>query len=833
MTKSLFEDVQPRSVTKVRKKSTRKKVVPKSDIPVRGCRLCSLGKRDLQVFDVDGPWDAEVVFVGEAPGQEEEKTRKVFVGKTGKLLRRVLEDLGISNYLLTNVCCCRHPDRPPTPSEIKKCSRLLKERIQRIQPRLIVPLGNTAIKALLFLEGVTKWRGKFVNKGDFTYLPTFHPAAILRDQDKMDVFLTDLNRVKDFLDGKIPGQIPTDYRMVSTLEDFHALISYLREKKRFSFDLETTSLKPWLEGSEILIATFSAEVGKVSMVPFEHPETPFSRIELDEVIYPALDALCEDSSLEKILQNGMFDIGYLEYLRGIRFRGFSFCTLLAHYLQDERKGTHKLEQLAWAETDLAGYDLELREYVSLHPEADFKKGGNYRNIPLAVLSRYGMGDADVTFRLEQCYAPRLEKEGFRDLFDKILVPSSYVLSKVRRNGLRVDVPYTKTLITEYEKELEAIELRLHTGFEEVATLEKVTDEPLNFGSPAQLRFLLFEILGLPVRRRTPKTKEPSTDHDTLEALKHYHPVVAEILNYRKKAKLLSTYLTPVESWLAQDGRAHPDYLPFGTVTGRLACSDPNLQNIPRKSDIKNIFIPEDGLIFLEMDFSQLELRIMAMLSGDERLVQAFIDGRDIHRATAAAIFQILEEEVTEDQRFKAKGINFGLIYGREAESLAQEFGMQVAEAVEFKRKYFQTFPGVARFIKSVKEAAAILGYVKNLFGRRRRLPQAQSTNNRVREAALRQAVNAPIQAFGSDLTLYAMVIIDEILEEQKMQTKIVTEVHDSLLFELPPGEKEPLMRICKGVAEHLPLPKDADISWVPLVVDMKVGIRWGSLEKVT
>lgn len=811
-----------------------KKVQKKTTMPHRGCQLCSLGKRNLQVFEPDGSWNARVVFVGEAPGKDEEEQQKVFVGRTGKLLRGVLSDLKIRDYFLTNTCCCRHLERAPNVREIRTCFPLLQKRLERVNPELVVLLGNTPLRSIWDASGITGMRGKFVQDRGRWVFATFHPAAVLRNPDLSEVFLADMGLVKDFLNGKPPKRVPIDYSVVTNLEEFGELISHLREKGRFSLDLETSTLRPYAEGAKIVVATFATAPGKAYLVPLEHKESPFSRGDLDGEVYPRLREIFEDESLKKIFQNGKFDIGYLEYhLGGLRFKGFSFDTMLAHYLLDERKG-HGLHRLSWKDTDMAGYDLEMTRYVGSHKEANPKKGGSYANVPLKILARYGMGDADATLRLVEEYSPRLETEGLSDVLQEILIPSAYVLSKIEKNGIKVDVERAKVLALEYEKELKKIVARIHSEVPEVSLMEEVTGEPFNFDSPDQLQFLLFELLKLPVIKRSEKTKQPSTDKEVLIALQGKHPIISELQSYRSRSKLRSSFLSPAENWLAEDGRAHPTYLLIGTVTGRLACvGPPNLQQIPRESTIKDIFVAEEGWFFLEMDYSQIELRVMAMLSGDEKLLSAFRGGvEDIHRVVAAEIFGVSEEEVTEEQRYKVKGINFGLIYGRSSESIAQEYGMTKQEALDFREEYFSKYAGVRRYIESVKREVQKLGYVRNAFGRKRRLPFARSRNRGKQEEAFRMAVNAPIQSLASDITLLTMVLVDEFLEQRRMRTKIITEVHDSLLFETLEDEGEDLVKIIRGVVDNLPLPEMEDISLVPLVVNLKVGRSWGSLKKV-
>jgi DNA polymerase-1 len=627
-------------------------------------------------------------------------------------------------------------------------------------------------------------------------------------------------------DAADPGSAPTpesldttkhDYRLADTPEKQAALFETLSKAERFCFDIETTSLDRF--STELLGIAFSEKPGTAWYLPFSQS----ARKPLAELL---------GGPAEKIGHNLKFDLAVL-LSHGIEAAGPFFDTMLAHILvsPDQR---HTMDHLAEA---LLGYtpvklaDLAAKhrpaepddptEGMELFAHAKTKMAADdldMRAIPVESLAEYAAEDADITLQLADALLPLLEKSGQSRVFREIESPLLPVLVRIEHEGITVDLDA-----------LSAASVRLQQRIEELRTsIRHHAGRDFNLNSPKQLGEILFNELKLAEKPKKTKTGQYKTDEQTLSALAGTHPIIDDILAYREAAKLKSTYVDALPGFVVPStGRIHTHLHQLVAATGRLASSDPNLQNIPVRSEagreIRRAFVargPE--FLLLSCDYSQIELRIMAAISGDTALIEDFRAGRDIHTATAARVHGVEPDAVSPEMRSGAKMVNFGIIYGISAFGLSQRLGIPRKEAAAIIDAYFANYPGVKEFMERTVAEAAERGWVETLHGRRRHLPDLQSRNNNVRTNAERAAINTPIQGTAADMIKLAMIHTDTLLREQNSRTRMLLQVHDELIFDLHLDERESLVpRILETMQDALPLPNG-----VPVIVESGTGENW-------
>jgi DNA polymerase-1 len=595
-----------------------------------------------------------------------------------------------------------------------------------------------------------------------------------------------------------------DYHMVTEENRFSNLVGELRGCQGFSFDFETTSRDPML--AEVVGLSFSFAPHRAYYVPVGHRYTGVPR-QLDrDFVLSQLKPLLEDEKLKKFGQNIKYE--YVLFKRnGIELRGIGCDTMVASYLMNPTKHNHNLEEIA-------------REYLD-HRMISYKdvvgsgkKEVTFDQVDLNSAKDYSCEDSDVTFLASHILLSKLEgEEGLKDLFNEVEIPLIEVLAHMEMNGVRINQSLLEEMSKEFEIKLASIADRIYL----------LAGEQFNINSSQQLARILFEKLKLPRVKRT-KTGT-STDTEVLTKLAHQHDLPGEILVYRSLSKLKSTYIDALPKLInSRTGRVHTSYNQTVTATGRLSSSDPNLQNIPIRSEegkrIREAFIPEEGWLMLSADYSQIELRILAHLAGDSALREAFQRDEDIHAHTASNIFGVSLEDVTPEMRRQAKVINFGIIYGMSAFGLGKELDIEPKVAAAYIEGYFEKYKGVREYIDSSLRESREKGYVTTLFGRRRYLPEINSSNQIVRNAAERTAINTPIQGTAADLIKVAMIHIHRRLKDLKLSTKMVMQVHDELVFECPEGELEQASRIVREGMEG------AMECSVPLRVSIARGRNW-------
>jgi DNA polymerase-1 len=601
---------------------------------------------------------------------------------------------------------------------------------------------------------------------------------------------------------KEKGTIETIPHNYSLIEDEKALKEFASNASKLSeicFDSETTSINPL--DSELVALAFSWEKGSGYLVHFtESQDETKKRLDFLKPIF-------ENPDSTKIGQNIKFDIQVLANY-GIEVKGPLFDTMIAHYLL-EPDMRHNMNLLA--ETYLSYSPVHIESLIG-------EKGINQKNmraVPVDLIKEYAVEDADVTYQLKQVFEPRLKKENLTDLSETIEMPLIRVLADMERNGIKLNQKDLKSISAELRDEIIGLEKEIY----ELAGTE------FNISSPKQLGDILFLKLKLDDKARVTKTNQFVTNEEILQRLTNRHPIVSKVLEYRGLKKLLSTYLEPLPQMVDKTtGRIHTSFRQAVASTGRLSSDNPNLQNIPvrdeRGREIRKAFVPEDGNIFFSADYSQIELRLMAHLSKDRNMINDFLSGNDIHAATASKIFGVPIEDVTREMRGKAKTANFGIIYGISSFGLSERLTIGRKEAKELIDGYFNSYPGVKRYMDESIRKARENGYVTTMFGRRRYLRDILSRNQVVRGNAERNAINAPLQGSAADIIKIAMIRIHDKMKTEKWASKMILQVHDELIFEVVPSELEKLKEL---VIFEMTNAVKLD---VPIKVDWGTGKNW-------
>ena len=634
---------------------------------------------------------------------------------------------------------------------------------------------------------------KFLNKGE---------SKPKTDNNQLDLFAENTTNESDEPKNAKFESIKTtqhEYKLVENEEELHQLCDFFITKEFVSIDTETTSTDAI--SAELVGLSFSVEEKKAFYVAV--PANYEEALKIVQIFKP----LYESDKIMKIGQNIKYDYEVLTRY-GVTLQGKMFDTMIAHYLiQPELH--HNMDYMA--ETLLGYQTIHIEELLG--PKG--KKQKNMRDLSPADIYEYAAEDADITLRLKNVLEPRLKELGVEELFWNIEMPLVRVLADMELNGVCLDTEAlqdTSKIFTERMKQYEQ-------------EIYKEAGEEFNISSPKQVGDILFGKLQIMDKPKKTKTGQYVTSEEVLQSLESKSPIVRNILNYRGMKKLLSTYIDALPKLInPRTGHIHTSFNQALTATGRLSSSDPNLQNIPVRTDdgkeIRKCFIPEEGCLFFSADYSQIELRIMAHLSEDENMMEAFREGHDIHRATAAKIWHVDIDKVTDAQRKKAKQANFGIIYGITTYGLAQRMDIPNGEAKELIEGYFRTFPKVQAYMEHAKEVARAKGYAETLFHRRRYLADINSRNATVRGFAERNAINAPIQGTEADIIKVAMVRIWERFKKERIRSKMILQVHDELNFSVFPEEREQVERI---VIEEM---QNAYPLNVPLIADAGWGKNW-------
>ncbi len=601
------------------------------------------------------------------------------------------------------------------------------------------------------------------------------------------------------------AEINKDYQIVLTEADFDSWIDKIKTAELVAVDTETTSLDYMV--AQLVGISLAVTPGEAAYIPFGHDYLGAPEQLSRDVVLGKIKPLLEDPAIAKVGQNLKYDMSVLAQ-HGVDLQGVAFDTMLESYVLDSVATRHDMDSLA-----LKYLDEETIKFSDVAGKGTAQI--TFNQVPLEQAGPYAAEDAEITLRLHNRLWPQVSAEPqLEQVFKEIELPLIPVLSRIERSGALVD----DTLLFQQSQELSERLAELETQAWELA------GQQFNLASPKQLGEILFEKLEIPVLKKTAKGA-PSTKEEVLQELALDYPLPKVILEHRSLAKLKSTYTDKLPVMInSQTGRIHTSYHQAGTATGRLSSSDPNLQNIPIRTAegrrVRQAFIAKPGCVLVAADYSQVELRIMAHLSEDPSLVAAFNAGQDIHRATAAEVFAVEPEEVTADQRRSAKAINFGLIYGMSAFGLARQLGINRKQAAEYIERYFARYPGVQNYMNNIRHSAAENGYVETFFGRRLYLPEINARNGMRRQAAERTAINAPMQGTAADIIKRAMVSVDSWLQNSGLESRMIMQVHDELVLEVPEPE---LAQVKQGLVERM---EAAASLQVPLVVDVGVGDNW-------
>lgn len=750
-----------------------------------------------QVIDILGLWGDAVDNIPGIPGIGEKTAKKLIqefgsieglIANTDKLKGKQKEN--VINYTEQGLIS-------------KKLATIqLDVPIELDEKKLCLEEPNREVLEPLFAELEFRTLGKRVFGDDFNILDSKPSSA------QMDLF----SPVVD-----TPASLPTtesaveqtfntisntahEYLLVEGEQALQELATLLNDVPTLCFDTEATGIDPLT--AEIVGLSFSFEKGKAYYVP-----TPANETEATAIVH-IFKPVFENPNITKVGQNIKYDLLLLNKY-GVQLQGALFDTMLAHYLIDPDT-RHGMDILA--ETYLNYSPIPISDLIG--PRG--KNQGNMRDVDVDKATAYAGEDADITWQLHEKLHPLLHETHTLDLAQQVEFPLIYVLAEVEKNGVKVDTDTLKTFSKELEKEVASLENAIY---------EKAGVK-FNIASPKQLGEVLFDKLQLDPKAKKTKTGQYKTGEDVLLALAHKSDIVQDILNFRQFQKLKSTYVDALPNLInPYTGLIHTSYNQAVAATGRLSSTNPNLQNIPIRTEkgreVRKAFVPRSPEnVLLSADYSQIELRIMAELSQDQNMLDAFAQGHDIHRATAARVYGVPMEEVTADQRRNAKAVNFGIIYGQSAFGLSQSLGIPRKEAAEIIEQYFAQYTGIKQYMSRVVEFAKENGYVETILKRRRYLRDINSANMTVRGFAERNAINAPIQGSAADMIKVAMIDIQKDIHAQALQGKMIMQVHDELVFDIPETEIESFKKI---VTERM---KNAIQMMVPIEVEIGIGKNW-------
>jgi uracil-DNA glycosylase family 4 len=796
------------------------------------CDLCPLHDGAETVCLIHKLRHADIMLVGEAPGANEDKHGKPFIGQAGALLNQALEkfaQIDRADCYVSNVCKCRPPEnRPPARVEIKTCvNAYLRREIELVKPKFILAMGNSALLGVLGKSGIMKHHGTPVALNDETVFPTIHPAAVLRNPKWGADFALDLTRFGELVRGE-RNTPNTRIKIVRTVQHLRWLRTQLMQAKVISWDIETytepaekpyvrTNLQYWHRGkSHIVSIAFSWEEGVAAVLPLWHFEAwregKLSERYLTRTLLAYLKPALEREDCVYVAHNGKFDASWMTEF-GVDVPQ-TFDTMLASHVLDENR-EKGLKSLARNMLGADGYDVgeELK---------------NASTVPLQRLAVYNGKDADYTLRIAKRFRRELVEKGqAAKLFTKLLMPASRALTDIETAGVAIDSERWRERHDEVQEHCDqlraSVERRMPTSM-----------RPINLRSVPQVSRLLYDHLGLPVLATSKKTGQPSTAEKVLMRLRNESPIVPTLLEYRKWYKYLSTYLLPW--WFEHqdaNGRIRASYKPTGTVTGRLSGTG-GIQQIPRDPFVRSIICTAPGWKLLVADYSQIELRMAAMLAHEERMLRQFTKGEDIHMLRALKITgKARASEVTKEERARAKPVSFGFLYGMGANNFVdyafEEYDVTytLEEAQGVRRGFFTDYPKLLPWHARQRRLAQRYREVSSPMGRVRHLPDILSNNEKVRGEAERQAINSPVQVMASDIMLLALIELHRILPSD--EARIVFTVHDSIGFEVRDGCVGTWAPLIRGVMEDTQRVErqfKCEIN-VPITVDLEVGTHYG------
>lgn len=835
------------------------------------CEKCKLYEGCLNPFmPGSGPEHPAILFCGEAPGQHESEQNTQFVGKAGKILRDAIDVLELDPkiYGFTNAVRCRPPDnRTPTARELNYCAHFLEDEIRERDPKVVVLLGNSPLKVVLGQNGITNWNGVVVERDGRTYVPAYHPSFFnYGNMDKMEDWLQALSKAAEVANGaefksqedKFETVYPSDEQDFLELE--RILLAW---PGLVSYDIEAKWLEEHKQGNKVLSASLAID-GMAWTFPIYHPESYVDKelpLRLLRNVLPRVKV---------IGHNVRFDCKHTRVQLGIEFKPYGD-TMRMSQLVTSTPGIHGLKRLAGMYLGMFEYDRELEEYCNEHPEANYKKGGDYEAVPLDILLPYGAKDAGAVQLLYPILMDKLT-DLQRSFYEELIMSVDYSLGWLETNGFLLDKTRVERYIKLYTKIRD--DKYYATMMADPAVKRYVKDKTeqrgkkhfaFNPNSNVQMGEVLFDkrYKGYKAEVFT-ATGKPSVAVDWIAG----GPVAKDPM-YEAYARwsmlddMLSKYIRPPYEgeWDTGDDRVRSNYNIGGATTGRLSSSQPNLQNIPtpekeaeKRPDVllvhqplKNIFTHTwEGGCLLCMDYSSMELRVMASVSNCVKMIDTFARDEDPHCLVTRFIYpkvipaDMPDKEVKKkfrEYRYKAKWTNWTLLYGGDAHTLNNIYGIPLKEAEWIVKTYYERFPEILEYQEKTIDYAKLNGYVETPFGRRLYLPYINDRDGSKAAKSKRTAINMPIQGTASDLLLCAIVIIHTHMQEQGMKSLMVNTVHDSVVFDAYPGEVSELVILCKDAMENIKgyAPKffpRMDFDWltVPLKAEAETGSHYGALE---
>jgi len=759
--------------------------------------------------------DAELVCLGEAPGQFEDIKGIPFVGQSGQLLRRELRVLGLDDTQIcfTNVVHCRPPgNADPDPATQSYCMEQHKEEWEELlNHKVVIVLGGIAAKAVAGARSIGSVRGTVKKIGDSVFLFLWHPSYVCRSPNAIHQWRRELRQVLKLLSRGAPTRDSIPFTVVKTCRELDEFISLARDAEWLAFDLETTGLDPWESGARILCMSIATE-SECCVIPLEHREAP--EFCSSNLLVSKLQHLFNGKA-KKVAINAKFDMLWLRVKYGVRVEGFYIDPQAAQHLLNEGvQQSTALKSLVWQYfPEEGGYEEDLI-------------GGDYSNLEekdTEKLFKYCALDSIFALRLVSEVEEKLKEKGMMFLYREIMNPTISTLTDIEVNGLCLDFGVLDAKQRELQARVDSLLRQLRAD----PMIEDDERETFSFNSLPQLKKVLIDRYHMPVISRTARG-QPQLTADILENYASRGCDFARrLIEYRRTVKTLNTYLKNFAEKNV-DGLVHGSY-GFFTSGGRLNSSNPNMQNLPY--EVRDCFRSRfEGGKLVQLDFSQMEMAVMAYASGDPQLKAAFEAGRDIHAETAARIksiregreYKAEEMEGTEERRI-AKAVNFALIYGGSPYTVQESTGISLADAEEFMSHYFRVFRGVRAYQDGIRNRIrAGNKVIENFFGRRRNLQGYEEAD------AIRKAFNFPIQSTASDLNLIVLNEIAEYLRVNGLKSLLVATVHDSIVVDAPPEEVEEIVQLMKQAPESLQF----DFMSFPLRVDISIGERWGSLEEV-
>lgn len=771
------------------------------------CRFCIRSEKRKNVVMGSGNYAPTIMYIGPQPSDNDDMFGRPYLGERGTLLDRILQRAGIPrrDIYITYLLKCHAPKAPkPKIKEVRLCFPYLEKEIRMLAPKLVLLEGPDVLKFFMAdrKANLTLLQGGIVSLEKYPgimFMPIYNIDAVFADPNHETQIVRNIQRgYKAAVHGLSP-KIPTDYVFLETEEKLDTFMEMTKDKEYLSIDIETDGADNFMDTKTACWAV-SWGAGKAAYFPWLDDDN--KHFWPEDRRKPLLDKWNAYLTKKKlILHNGKYDLKILRYELGIRSGFYYLDTLISSNIIDETQMSKKLKNLAWVWTDMGGYDDALETIKN-----QLNIGNNYSKIPRNILKMYVCGDVDCTFRIFEAQRPVLKEMGLESLLYGLYMPMVNIFMELEYNGVYVDREHLKKTQDEFTKKIAQLKANIHLA----------AGREFDINAVDQLADVLFKDLKLPVIRLT-KTQE-STDADTLKKLRGKHEIIEHLIDYRSTNTLLNNFVIPLLHLSEKDGRIHTDYRIGTQSTSRTASAKPNLQNLPRgDKSIKTAFTARPGYIYYEMDFSQIEIRVLAHLSQDPKLLSDLNSGVDIHRVMASTVYGIPIDKVTKEMRSNSKNVSFGIIYGMSWKTLADNKGMDKKDAKKLYDNFFSGYAGVNDWIHKVKRFAHEHKCVYTPFGRIRHLDGIDHPISSISSFCERCAVNSPIQSMGADIPNLAIINMIKTFPPEDNDYTFCFQIHDAAVLEMSLQNHELLYPKIKTLLE----------TTVPLSVPTPVGVKRG------